>query len=177
MPNKSVLEKKQQVVKELADKIRLAKTMILADFRGLTVDQDTELRRALRNAGVEYRVIKNTLIKFAVKENGIEGLDEFLNGPTSVAMSYDDHVAPAKVLDEYAKKFGKVQFKAGVVEGKVINVDEIRQLASLPPREQLIARVLGGFSAPMAGLVSVLAANIRGLAIALNQIAQKKAEA
>ncbi|MCX7748666.1 MAG: 50S ribosomal protein L10 [Clostridia bacterium] len=174
MPSAKILEQKKEVVKNLAEKVKAAKTIVLADYRGLTVEQDTELRNALRKEGVEYKVYKNTLTKFAMNENGISGLDTHLNGPTAIAMSENDLVAPAKVLVEFSKKYDKLELKAGVVEGKVINVDQVKALAELPPREVLIARVLGGFNAPISGLVNVLNGNIRGLAVALNAIAEKK---
>lgn len=177
VPSESTLQQKKEVVRELAEKIKAAKAMVLADYRGLTVEQDTELRSALRKAGVEYKVYKNTLTRFAAKENGLEGLDPYLNGPTAIAMSSSDPVAPAKVLSEYAKKYEKFELKAGVVEGKVIDVSGVKALADLPPREVLIAKVLGGFNAPITGFVNVLNGNIRGLVVALNAIAEKKANA
>jgi large subunit ribosomal protein L10 len=177
VPSEKTLQLKKEAVKELSEKIKAAKSFILADYRGLTVEQDTELRNALRKAGVEYRVVKNTLTSFAMKENDISGIDSFLNGPTSIAMSDSDMVAPAKVMSEFAKKFEKLELKVGVVEGNVIDVEGIKKLAELPPREVLIAKVLGGFNAPISGLVNVLNGNIRGLAIALNAIAEKKQSA
>jgi len=177
MPSEAKLALKKEIVKELSEKIREAKTLIFADYRGLTVEQDTELRRALRKAGVEYKVVKNTLTKLAAKENGYDELEPFLNSPTAMALSNTDVVAPAKVLSEYAKKFDKLELKVGIVEGKIIDLDGIKAIADLPPREVLIARVLGGFNAPLSGFVNVLNANIRGLVVALNAIAEKKAEA
>ncbi|MCR4435285.1 MAG: 50S ribosomal protein L10 [Clostridiales bacterium] len=177
MPSEKVLQEKKKIVKELTQKIKESKAMVLTDYRGLTVEQDTELRTALRKAGVEYRVVKNTLTRFAIKENGLEGLDPYLNGPTAIAISDTDPVAPAKVLSEYAKKYEKLELKAGVVEGRIIDINGIKSLADLPPREVLIAKVLGGFNAPLAGLVNVLNGNIRGLVVALNAIAEQKAQA
>jgi large subunit ribosomal protein L10 len=176
LPSENILKQKQEVVKELTDRIREAKGIVLADYRGLTVEQDTELRVALRKAGVEYRVVKNTLTRFAMKESGFDAIDTHLSGPTAIAMSTDP-VAPAKVLSEYAKKYEKLELKAGVVEGKVIDVDGVKALADLPSREVLIAKVLGGFNAPITGFVNVLNGNIRGLVVALNAIAEKRAEA
>ena len=177
MPSEKILQLKKETVKELSEKVKAAKSMVLADYRGLTVEQDTALRSALRKAGVEYKVVKNTLTRFAMKENGFDGLDSYLSGPTALAISDSDPVAPAKVLSEFAKKYEKLELKAGIVEGKIIDVDGIKALAELPPREVLIARVLGGFNAPISGLVNVLNGNIRGLVVALNAIAEKKAEA
>ncbi len=177
MPSENTLKQKKEVVKEISEKIKSAKALVFADYRGLTVEQDTELRNALRKAGVDYKVVKNTLTRFAAKENNLGGLDEFLNGPTAMALSDSDPVAPAKVLSEYAKKFEKLELKAGVVEGKIIDAEGIKALAELPPREVLIAKVLGGFNAPISGLVNVLNGNIRGLVVALNAIAEQKAQA
>ncbi|HHW31160.1 MAG TPA: 50S ribosomal protein L10 [Clostridiaceae bacterium] len=177
MPSEKVLNQKKEVVSQLTEKLKASESIILADYRGLTVEQDTELRSALRKAGVEYRVIKNTLIKFAAKESGLEELNPFLVGPTALAISDSDPVAPAKVLYEYANKYNNLELKAGIVNGKLVDVKGIKELAELPPKEVLLAKVLGGFNAPIAGLVNVLNANIRGLVVALNAIAEKKAEA
>lgn len=177
VPSEATLQQKKQVVTGLSEKIKAAKAMVVADYRGLTVEQDTELRSAMRKAGVEYKVVKNTLATLAARENGLGELEPFFNGPTSVAYSDTDAVAPAKVLSEYAKKFDKLELKAGVLEGKVIDVNGIKALADLPSREVLIAKVLGGFNAPITGFVNVLNGNIRGLVVALNAIAEKKANA
>ena len=176
MPSQKALEQKKEVVSELSSKVKAAKSMVFADYRGLTVEQDTELRNALRKAGVDYKVVKNTLTRFALKENGIEGLDTYLNGPTAMAVSDTDPVAPAKVLSEYAKKFEKLELKAGVVEGKVIDLNGIKALAELPSKEVLVAKMLGSFKSPLYGLVNVLNGNIRGLVVALNAIAEQKAQ-
>ncbi|QNU66584.1 50S ribosomal protein L10 [Ruminiclostridium herbifermentans] len=177
MPSNKILEQKKEIVRELSEKVKSAQSFILADYRGLTVEQDTEMRNALRAAGVEYRVVKNRLTSLAMKENGYEELDSFLEGPTSIAMSTNDVVAPAKVLSEFAKKFEALELKVGVVEGKVIDLNGIKALAELPSREVLIAKVLGGFNAPISGFANVLNANLRGLVVALNAIAEQKANA
>jgi large subunit ribosomal protein L10 len=177
LPSNKVLQQKKEVVNILSEKVKASKAIVLADYRGLTVEQDTELRNALRKAGVEYKVYKNTLAKFAMKENGLEGLDSYLSGPTAIATSTSDPVAPAKVLAEFAKKYEKLELKAGVVEGKVIDLNGVKALAELPSREVLIARVLAGFNTPITGLVTVLNGNIKGLVVALNAIAEQKAEA
>lgn len=177
MPKENTINQKRVVINEISEKMKAAQAIVFADHRGLTVEQDTELRNALRKAGVEYKVVKNTLTRFAAKENGLDALDPILNGPTAMATSATDAVAPAKVLSEYAKKFDKLELKAGVVEGKVIDVNGIKALAELPSREVLIARVLGGLNAPISGFVNVLNGNMRGLVVALNAIAEKKASA
>jgi len=177
LPKESTLNQKREVINDISTKMKEAKAMVFADYRGLTVEQDTELRSALRKAGVQYRVVKNTLTRFAAKENGLDDLSEYLNGPTSMAYSDTDPVAPAKILNEYAKKFDKLEIKVGVLEGKIIDINGVKALAELPPREVLIAKVLGGFNAPISGFVNVLNANIRGLVVALNAIAEQKANA
>jgi len=177
LPKESTLKQKREVVESISSKMKAAKAMVFADFRGLTVEQDTELRSALRKAGVEYKVVKNSLTRFAAKENGLDELESYLNGPTAMASSDKDPVAPAKVLSEYAKKFDKLEIKIGVVEGKIIDLDGIKALAELPSKEVLIAKVLGEFNAPISGFVNVLNANIRGLVVALNAIAEQKANA
>lgn len=177
MPSEKTLQLKKKAVEELTVKIKNSKSMVLADYRGLTVEQDTQLRNDLRKAGVEYRVVKNTLTQFAAKETGLEELGQYLSGPTAIAFSESDLVAPAKVLADYAKKFDKLEIKAGVVEGKIIDLTGVKALAELPPREVLVAQVLGTLNAPITGFVTVLNANIRGLAVALQAIADKKASA
>ncbi len=177
LPKEKTLNQKREVIEGIGGKMKTAKAMIFADYRGLTVEQDTELRNALRKAGVDYKVVKNTLTRFAANESGLEGLDAYLKGPTAMASSKTDPVAPAKVLSEYAKKYNKLELKAGVVEGRIIDAGGIKALAELPPREVLIARVLGGLNAPISGLVNVLNGNIRGLVVALNAIAEQKASA
>jgi len=175
MPSEKILQQKKQIVQELVEKMKAASAGILVNYRGLTVEEDTELRRRFRKAGVEYKVVKNTLTKLAAKEVGYGELEPQLNGPTSLAISADDPVAPAKILVEFSKNNEKLEIKGGFVDGKVIGINEIKALADLPSRETLIAKVLGGFNAPISGLVNVLNGNLRGLVVALNAIAEKKA--
>ena len=177
MPKEKILSQKREVVEGISSKMKAAKAMVFADYRGLTVEQDTQLRNALRKAGVDYKVVKNTLTRFAANENGLEGLDTYLNGPTAMASSDTDPLAPAKVLSEYAKKYDKLELKVGVVEGKIIYSSGIKALAELPSKEVLIARVLAGLNAPISALVNVLNGNIRGLVVALNAIAEQKESA
>jgi len=175
VPSEKILKTKKADVQELSDKIKTAQSFVLADYRGITVEQVTNLRNELRKAKVEYRVIKNTLTRFAAQENGLGELVPFLEGPTAIAISYDDIIAPAKILSEYVKKNDKFKLKAGFVEGKVISIEEVKKLASIPSKEVLVAKLLGSFNTPITGFVTVLNANIRGLAIALNAIAEKQA--
>lgn len=175
MPNAKVLSEKQAIVEDLAQKLQNACAGVLVDYSGTDVATDTQLRRAMRAAGVEYAVVKNTLTRFAVNKAGYEAIDPFLNGPTALAISATDPVAPAKLLCEYAnKKDSSIKIKIGFVEGKIVSEQEIQALAELPSREALVAQVLGTMVAPITGLATVLNANIRGLAVALNAIAEKK---
>ncbi len=176
MPSTKVLEQKKAAVQEIADKLKGAVSGVLVDYRGLTVEQDTNLRRELRNAGVEYKVVKNTLTRFAANETGFEGLAPYLQGPTSLALTYEDPVAAAKVLVKFAKDYEALEIKAGFVDGKVVDLTEIKALADLPSREVLIAQVLGGLNAPISGFANVLNANLKGLVVALNAIAEKQAQ-
>lgn len=163
------IEGKTQVVAEIREKFGKSTGVVLADYRGLTVAQVTQLRAKLREAGVEYRVLKNTLVKRAANGVGVEGLDPFLEGPTALAFSADP-VAPAKILSEFAKNNKNFQIKAGVLEGKVIGADEVKALAELPPREVLLAQVLRGMQAPLVGMANVLQGPIRKLGYALEAI-------
>jgi len=176
MPNAKVLEEKKGIVSELAKKLSGATSGVLVDYKGISVADDTKLRAELRKAGVDYSVVKNTLTLLAAREAGLPELEPVLNGTTALAVS-SDPVAPAKILSEYAKKHDNFKIKAGFVEGKVIGVANVTELAVLPPREVLIARVLGGFNAPITGLVNVLNGNLRGLVVALNAIAEQKSSA
>ncbi len=158
MPSANVLEQKKQVVAQLVETLKSAQAGVLVDYRGITVEQDTQLRAKLREAGVEYKVVKNTLTRFAAKEVGFEELDEQLNGPTALAISTTDAVAPAKVISDFAKDVEALQIKAGFVDGKVISLDEVKTLASTPSREVLIAKIMGSLNAPISKLVRTLQA-------------------
>ena len=158
MPSANVLEQKKQVVAELIETLKSAQAGVLVDYRGITVEQDTKLRTKLREAGVEYKVVKNTLTRFAANEVGFQELDEQLNGPTALAISTTDAVAPAKVISDFAKEVETLQIKAGFVDGKVISLDEVKQLANTPSREVLIAKIMGSLNAPISKLVRTLQA-------------------
>ncbi|MGI5971157.1 MAG: 50S ribosomal protein L10 [Oscillospiraceae bacterium] len=177
MPNAKALAEKQAIVEKLAGKLQNSAAGVFVDYKGINVSEDTTLRAELRKSNVDYAVVKNTLVRIAADKVGFNELDPILNGNTALAVCADDPVAPAKILCDFAKKAGETKFviKAGFVEGRVISAEEVKSLASLPPREVLIATVLGTMNAPLTGLVSVLIANIRGLACALNAIAEKKA--
>ena len=166
-------------VAELKEKLSASKGVVLTDYRGLTVAQDTKLRSKLREAGVEYRVVKNTMTRIAANEIGIDGLDSYLEGPTAIAISETDPVAPAKIIAEFVKehKLKVLGVKAGLVEGKVIDAAGVKALAELPPREVLIAQVLAGMQSPIVGLVNVLQGSIRNVVYALDAVRQQKESA
>ena len=156
MPSAKVLENKKEIVAQLTERLEKAQAGVIADFRGLTVAQDTELRTKLREAGVEYTIVKNTLTRFAANAVGLGDLDPVLHGPTALATSADDVVAPAKVLVEFAKNNEQLEIKAGFVDGKVISVDEVKVYASIPNKETLIAKMLGSLQAPIGNLARTL---------------------
>lgn len=158
MPSAKVLEQKKNVVADMIAKLQSAQAGVLVDYRGLTVSEDTELRRKFREAGVDYTVVKNTLTRFAAKEVGLEELDGVLHGPTSLAVSDSDPVAPAKIIADFAKGNEKVEIKAGFLDGKVISLEEIKTLANTPSRDTLIAKIMGSLNAPVSNLVRTLQA-------------------
>ena len=159
MPSAKILEQKKQVVAELAEKMKNASSGVLVDYKGINVADDTQLRAEMRKNNVDYKVIKNTLIRFAAKEAGLEGLDDVLEGTTALAMSADDVIAPAKVVAEFAKKNEDIyNIKAGFMDGKVVSVEEIMEIANLPSKEILLGRLVGGLQGPIFGLALVLKA-------------------
>jgi len=168
------LQAKSQNVEEIKEKISRAQSVVVVDYRGLNVEQLTELRSRYRKAGVEYKVYKNTMMRFAFKDSGLEEFNEFLKGPNAVAFGYDDPVQVAKITSDFAKENDKLEIKAGIVDGKIIDVNGVKDLANLPPREVLVAQALGGLNAPIQGFANVLQGTIRGLAVVLNAIAEKQ---
>ncbi len=170
-------ESKQQVVTELHDKLQRAKAVFLADFRGMSVGKATELRNELRKASVEYKVVKNTLLELASKDTESAVLNSHYNGPTAIAITYDDPVAAAKVLSRFAKEQQNqniFKLKAGMLSGKAISASDIQALADLPSREVLLAKLLGTIQAPVANFVGVLAAVPGSFVRALNAIKIQK---
>lgn len=167
---------KQELVKEMHERLTRAKAVFLADFRGMSVGQATNLRNELRAASVEYKVFKNTLLDLAAKGTDADCITAHLAGPTAIAISYDDPVSAAKVLSKFAKDpQGKFVLKAGVLSGKLLDVKQIQALADLPPREVLIAKMLGSMQAPATNFVGVLAALPSSLVRALDAIRAQKA--
>ncbi|AIQ14687.1 MULTISPECIES: 50S ribosomal protein L10 [Paenibacillus] len=163
MANAKVIEAKQEAVDVVTGKLQNSITTVVADYRGLNVSQVTELRKQLREAGVEFQVLKNTLLRRATAAAELTELDEVLTGPTAIAFSANDAVAPAKILNDFAKKNDALKLKGGVVEGKVIGADQIKALAELPSREGLLSMLLSVLQAPM-----------RNFALAVKAVADKE---
>lgn len=161
----SIIEKKQALVGEITDKFKNSPSTIVVDYRGLSVAQVTELRKQLRDAGVEFKVYKNSMTRRAAEAASITGLEEFLTGPNAIAFGSEDVVAPAKILNEFAKANEALEIKAGVLEGNFVSAEEVKALAELPSREGLLSMVL-----------SVLQAPIRNFALAAKAVADQKEE-
>lgn len=168
------IELKKQLVLDIKDKIERSQGVIFYDYRGLTVEEVTELRNLFRAAGVDYHVIKNSLMRRAVDMLDIKGLDETLTGPTAVAFGYSDPVAPAKVLSEFVKKIKKTQIKSGILGKKIIDIESIQKLADMPSREQLLGRLAGTLQAPVSGFARSLSGIICKLGYALNAVKEQK---
>ena len=163
--SEAAIAKKETLVQAAAEKFESAASVVIVDYRGLTVEEVTNLRKQLRDAGVEMKVIKNSILSRAAKKVGLDGLDAVFTGPTAVAFSNDDVVAPAKIIDEFAKDAKALEIKGGVIEGKVSSVELITALAKLPNREGLLSMLL-----------SVLQAPVRNVAYAVKAVAEKNEE-
>lgn len=163
--SEAAIAKKETLVQAAAENFESAASVVIVDYRGLTVEEVTNLRKQLRDAGVEMKVIKNSILSRAAKKVGLDGLDEVFTGPTAVAFSNDDVVAPAKIIDEFAKDAKVLEIKGGVIEGKVSSVEQITALAKLPNREGLLSMLL-----------SVLKAPVRNMAYAVKAVAEKNEE-
>ena len=166
MASEVILNQKKAEVKELAEKMKNAKLILLADYRGINVSDVTEIRSKLRKVNAQYSVIKNNITRRALAECNIEGLDEQLEGPVAVIMSNEDYLEPSKIIYEFSKANEYYKIKGGVIDGKVVSAEEIITLAKLPSRETLIAQLAGA-----------LLGNITKLAVALDQVQKQKAEA
>ena len=160
--NRSLKEAK---VAEIKEKLEKATSVVLSKYQGLTVEEDTVLRKNLREAGVEYKVYKNTLVTIAAKELGLEGIVEYLEGPVAIAFGYEDVTVAARVLNDFAKDHKKLELKAGIVEGEIYDTEKIKQLATIPSKEVLIAKLLGSIKSPISSFARVI-----------NAIAESKAE-
>ena len=157
MPNAKVLSEKQAIVEALTQRISNAASGVLVDYKGINVAEDTALRRELRAAGIEYTVVKNTLLRFAVDKCNFNEFDSLLSGTTSLATTEGDPIAPIRIVSEYAKKLnGKFEVKGGFMEGKVLPMNELAEIATLPGKDALYAKVLGTMLAPISSLAVVL---------------------
>ena len=157
------IELKQPIVKEIAELLDGAQAAVVVDYRGLTADKDTKLRKELREAGVTYKVYKNTMIRLAAKGTAFETLDSSLEGPTAIAVSKEDATAPARILHNFSKTAPKLELKAGVVDGVTYDQDGIKLIATIPSRDELIGKLLGSIQSPITNFARVL-----------NQIAESK---
>jgi large subunit ribosomal protein L10 len=163
--SEQAIAKKQQEVNEVVEKMNAANSLVVVDYLGLTVAEVTELRKQLREAGVEFKVIKNTIMRRALDSQDLEYHEEVFQGPTAVAFGMEDAVAPAKILSDFAKKAEALELKGGILEGEVLSKEEIQQIAKLPNREGLLSMLL-----------SVLQAPVRNVAYAVKAVADAKGE-
>ncbi len=161
----NVIEQKQQHVEVIAEQIKNSVSTVLVDYRGLTVSQVTELRKQLRDAGIEFKVYKNTMVRRAADSQGLSELNEFLVGPSAIAFSNEDVIAPAKIIHEFSKKHEALEIKAGVIEGSFVPAEDVKSIASLPSRDGLLSMLL-----------SVLQAPVRNFAYAVKAIGEKEEE-
>ena len=166
-------EAKKQLVEEIKEKFSKAKTLAFVDYCGITVEEDTAMRKAFRENGCEYKVYKNRLMLKALSDLGIECSANYFEGTTAVAIGYADEVAPAKILCDTIGKTKKMAIKFGILNGVSVSASDIEALSKLPSKEELIAKLLGTLNNPISGLCRVLQAPTRGLAVALNAIATK----
>lgn len=165
---------KEVIIAELTEKFENSKVAILADYSGLNVGEATRLRRLLREANCEFKVAKNTLVGLVVKKQGLETIEPYLEGPVGIAFS-NDPVAPAKVLADFIREAKKMEIKVGVLDGNVIDANTVRELAELPSRDVLLAKVLGGMQAPLYGFAGVLQGTLRSFVYALEAVRQQRA--
>ena len=153
---REALQIKSQVVAEIVEKLQKSSSTIVVDYKGLTVEEVTELRKKMREAGVEYKVYKNSLVTRAANELGLGDVVQYLEGPVSIAFGYEDATAPARVLNNFAKDHKKLELKAGLVEGEIYDKAKLEQLASIPSKEVLIAKLLGSFKAPLSNFAYLI---------------------
>ena len=169
------IEAKKQVVQEIEQKLQNAMLVVFTDYRGINVDEMTELRNKLRAPGVEYKVLKNTLTEFALENTGHGDVIPHIAGPNAVLFSNEDPVEPVKAIYDFIKQYKKLDVKVAILQGQMLSASKVKSLADLPPRDALIAQVLGTMQAPISSFVRVLNANISGLARVLDQIREQKA--
>lgn len=169
-----IRKEKERIVEELHGSLEGTKATILSDYRGLNVEEMTLLRNQLRRASINYRVVKNTLIKLALKDTNLEPLVDQISGPTAVAFSYDDPISPAKILEEFSKGQPKLEIKGGIVEGRLVDQVGVKRLAQIPSREVLLGRLVSVLGAGPTHLVTVLSFNLQKLLHVLNAIRLQK---
>lgn len=167
---------KEKKVKEIIADLKEAKAIVLTDFRGLVVAEISKLRQMLKEEGVHYRVVKNTLTRLAVQELDLNDLEPYLQGPTALAYGYDDPVVPVKLLVKFAKENEHLKIKGGVLEKDILDEKELRQIAALPSKDVLLAKTLSCIQSPLAGMLNVLQGNIRNLVYVLQAIKDNKEE-
>lgn len=165
---------KEAAVKELEEEFSKAKSMVMTDYIGLDVAEMTELRDKLRDAGVDYKVVKNTLATIAANNSDLSEINDFFRGPTAIAFGIEDVVSPAKILDEFAEEHEVLEIKGGYLNGQVISKEKVESLAKIPSREELLAKAFSSMKAPISGLVNVLSGNMRNLVSVLSQIKDQK---
>ncbi len=165
---------KEAAVKEIQEKLKEAKSLVVTDYIGLDVAEMTELRAKLREAGVDYKVVKNTLARIAANNSDLSELNEFFKGPTAVAFGIEDVVAPAKILDEFAEDHEVLEIKGGYLNGEIISKEKVESLAKIPSRDELLGKAFASMKAPITGFVNVLNGNLRNFVNVLSQIKDQK---
>ncbi len=168
-------EQKKQIVKDLADKAKVAKSIVFVDYKGMQVKDVTELKKQLREAGVEYLVSRKTLINLALKNAGVEANVRELEGQVAVSFSNEDEVVAAKIIDKFAKTNEHLKMLGGVLGTQVMNESEVKALAKVPSKEELLSKLVGSLKSPISGFVNVMGGNLRGLVQVLNAIKEQKA--
>lgn len=161
-------EKKENLISKIDEQLQNSKSAVLVDYKGLKVSETEELRNALRAKGVVFNIVKNSLVKIALKKNGIEFDATIFTKPVAIAFAMEDEVAPAKEIDLFAKKHEAIEILGGILEKKMIDAAAVKQLASLPSREELLAKMVGSIASPLSGMVNVMVGNLRGLVNVLN---------
>lgn len=178
MPSTAVLERKKQMVADLSERIKASCAGVVVDYKGINVEDDTKLRKELREAGVEYTVVKNSILGRAAQDAGLEGIDEVLEGTTAIATSVDDYVASARILQKYADSHDNFSLKSGYLDGEIISMEKLIALAKLPSREVLLATVCSVFNAPIAAFARAVQAIVdKGGAEACESEKAEKADA
>lgn len=165
---------KASKIQEIKDEICRASVAIVTDYRGLTVQEITTLRRGLQETDAEYTVVKNTLAILAVKDTEFEPLSELFKGPTALVLGHSDQVGPAKVLSQFMKKAKKVTIRGGFMQGTLLNEDQVKQLADIPSREELLSKIMGGLNAPASGIANCVNSVMRNLVVCIDQVREQK---